>query len=250
MRATLSLGAALCLLLATAAHADVIFFDDFSAGLRPQFWTIEKLSNEYVVNDTGGNVKFSSPGNGSGYRAVRAHFTPDVIGDFRMSVDISDVQLTRRTGNPSANHVALHAMFGGQHWATTIEDHSQFGRNYHVYLNPPSANFGDVLTTATGGTLVVQRTGNTYTGFFDSNKIFERTFGGNTTPNDLWFSLENNFTNDAISVTFDNFRIEADDILGIPAPAVPLPAAALLGLIGAGATAAARRRFMGRRSTI
>jgi len=236
------LGCALTVISCNRATAAVTYSDDFSTGLNPLVWTTEKTAASYTIDATHGDVRMSSPANaGLSYRAARVYFTPKVLGDFDMQVDFHDANLALVNHAPvAANQIALHAQIGGQHFATTRDIATVEGNNYHVYLNPPGATYGVIPTTDLAGTLHVIRTGDVYSGWFNSTKIYQGTFSG--APSTLWFSLENNQSNDAISIVYDNFSITADQINGLPPVAVPLPAGLWSGLLGAGTIAVVRRR--------
>jgi hypothetical protein len=238
------LGCAVSGIFCNRASASITFSDDFSGGLNPLVWKTEKTAPSYTIDATHGDVRMSSPANaGTSYRAARVYFTPKVLGDFDMQVDFHDANLALINHLPAAaNQIALHAQFGGQHFATTRDIATVEGNNYHVYLNPPGATYGVIPTTDLAGTFHVIRQGDVYSGWFNSTKIFDRTFSGAPDPSALWFSLENNQTNDAISVTYDNFSITADQIVGLPPAAVPLPPGLLTGALTAGTLLVARRR--------
>jgi len=238
------LGCAFSGILCNRATAAIKYSDDFSTGLNPLVWTTEKTAASYTIDAAHGDVRMSAPANaGLAYRAARVHFTPKVMGDFDMQVDFHDANLALvNFSGQAANQIALHSQFGGQHFATTRDIATVEGNNYHVYLNPPGQTYGVTPTTDLAGTLHVIRKGNLYSGWINSTKIFESTFNV-TNPSDLWFSLENNQTNDAISVVYDNFSINADQIIGLPPATAPLPAGIWSGLLGAGMLAGTRRWF-------
>jgi hypothetical protein len=221
MRQRLAVGIVVVVLCAwvTGARADIMFVDDFSAGLDPAFWRVQKSSTKYVVDASQGDVRLSSSGlTGRGYQYVQVYFKGQVVGDFDMRIHFRNANLALIDYfGQAANQVSLHAQFGGQHFNPTRDIAAVEGDNYHVYLNPPGQTVGVTPTTVLEGAFRILRIGNTYSGWFDNHKIYEATYA-NSTPSDLWFSLENNQTNDAISVTFDDFSINAQNILGIPEP--------------------------------
>ncbi len=226
--------------IALPTRANVIFADDFSVGLRPSFWKVQKNSN-YTVDDTQGDVRISTGKPGSSiYRVAQVYFTPQVVGDFDMRINFHDAQINLQDfAGQAANQLALHAQFDNQHFASTRDIAVVEGNNYHVYLNPPGQTVGVKPTTLLAGELRVVRTGNAYAGYFNGDKIYEANYA-NPNPSALWFSLENNQTNDATSVIYDNFSINAQDILGIPEPAGAAIAGAL-GVIGLAARTRRRR---------
>jgi hypothetical protein len=233
MKHWIIIGILLALSAAAQSRAAVVYTDNFSAGLKPQFWSVEKTAPSYVVDATQGDVRMSiAAGGGYAYRAARVYFTPQVVGNFDMSIHFRQAQLTRIDSlGAAANQIALHAEFGGQHFNVTRDIATVEGNNFHVYLNPPGQTYGVTPTTVVEGDFRIVRTGNTYAGYFDSTKVFEQTFT-NTAPQKLWFSLENNQTNDAISVIYDDFSINAENIIGIPEPTTfsSIVVAAVVGL--------------------
>ena len=187
-----------CILALTAEAAT--FTDDFSAGINPAHYTV--TAGAYTIDGTQGDVRMSKP-YGPGAWA-QLFFNHDVYGDFDISVDYRDAVLA---GNH--NQIQLNLSFGGQYIVDRRENWE--GSRYSVWIDPPANIYGATGTADTAGKLRVTRIGSTITCYANDTQIYQGDF--NSSPvTDLWLSLQNNGTEDAISVTFDNFSITADGI--------------------------------------
>jgi len=218
-------------LLAISADrgAAATFSDDFADGIGVANWTFDSNQPLYSVDDTHGDVRFSKPAGGSGgFQAANLRFAHDIRGDFDVSVAFRDAAIARVSGSPG-NQVQLNLVFGGQYLGVVRSDEAGFGNNAHVFLDPPGGSwFGTVSTGVTAGTLRVVRVGTTVTCMLDSTTLFSGTLNGDDVT-EIWFSLQNNGTTDATSVTFDDFSLVADDILFAPVvPALSRGATAVL----------------------
>ena len=121
-----------------------------------------------------------------------------------MRIDFRDANINRISGNENqVNLTSAQDLF-----AITRSDASGAGNNIHVFQY---AWFGTQPCSDTSGTLRITRIGTTLTGYLNDNLIASRTGSGVDTEN--YLQLYNYRSYDPTSVTFDNFYIEADQIL-------------------------------------
>lgn len=221
--------------LAAPAASDV-FTDDFAGGIDGSYWSIMKVGADmYSVDDTQGDVRFAKVGGpaaaGMNQIALQLDMSAisrtgsSVAGDFEVQVDFSDAVLP----GPGLDQLELHTAYADSKIFYDVRDNDGV-QNVHVWTGSHYAGFP---TDATAGTLRIERVGSVITAYLDGSVV--RSL--NHTAADLTlvsFTLQNNLgSNDATSVTYDNFRIEGDDV-------IPEPAS--LFLLAAGACLAVRRR--------
>lgn len=191
--------------------------DSFASGVNSTFWSVSSNQALYSMDASNGDVRFSKPVGGSfSFQAVNLDFLLDLQGDFDAHVDFRSASINRVNGTPG-NQIQLNAIFGSQYFAVVRADEVGTGNNVHVYRDPPQIVQGLLATNATSGRLRIARTGVTVKGYFDNTVLFTGNFNSNDVTR-LWFSLQNNGTTDATSVTFDDFSVTADNIPGIPEP--------------------------------
>jgi hypothetical protein len=207
---------ALFLVVVSRASA-TIFVDPFSSGINGAHWNVISNQPQYTVDDTNGDIRFSRAAGGSqGFQYIGLDFLHDVAGDFDVSVRFRDASIRRINGTPG-NQIQLNAIFGSQYFAVVRSDEVGLGNNVHVYRDPPQAVAGTQGTTATSGLLRITRTGSLVRGFFNSTQLYSANFN-NSDVSRIWLSLQNNGTNDATSVTFDDFALTGGEINGVPEP--------------------------------
>ncbi len=204
---------ALVLLVTTAFALQTeaaVYRDDFSGGINSSHWTVN--SGIFTVDDSLGSIHISKSFGGSGAPSewARIHFNHALYGNFEISVDYRDANLSG-----CQNQIQLNLVFGGQYAANRRENWCE--SRYSVWLDPPQSTVGATGTSDTAGTLRITRTGSTVRFYANNTMIYEGVFN-NSPVTDLWLSLQNNGSADAISVTFDNFSVVADSIEGICVP--------------------------------
>jgi len=195
----------------------VTFDDDFSAGLRSQYWTVNQTTDGlFTIGSTQGNVQLTKVGsNASGsFQDVGivlnlAAFGGPIAGDFQYSVDFSNAML----GPGGVDQVELHANFADSSYFFDSYDNNiggassltPGGLNVHVWTG--SLN-GQTVTTATGGTFRISRVGTTLSGYFGSTLIYSTTSTSPLTEVQFVLQLQTG-SNDNISVAYDNFHFTA-----------------------------------------
>ena len=198
---------------ATASCADggtptVAFDDDFSAGLRSTYWTVDQnVAGLFSIDATQGDVLLTKTGSNadSTLRGVEVVFNlatvgGPVTGDFEYSVDFSDALL----GPSGVDQVELHALFADATLFLDVYDNNS-GLNVHVWTG--SIN-GMTSTAATGGTFRLARVGSTLTGYLGDTPIYSTT--STSALSDVRFVLQlQPGSNDPISVRYDNFHFQS-----------------------------------------
>jgi len=220
------------------------FDDDFGAGLRPKFWSVSSNQPLYKLDATQEEIRLSKPVGGTfTFQTIDVEFPFVVRGDFDVQIDFRDASINRVSGVPG-NQVQLNAVFGSQYFGVVRSDESPGGQNHHVFINPPAVWVGATPDGAAAGTMRIVRTGSTVSGYINGGLIHSGVFNADDVSR-LWFSLQNNGTTDATSVTFDNFHLIADAIIYPDArqiPALgPVGLTVLVALIALAGLAALRR---------
>ncbi len=191
------------------------FTDDFSAGLTPQFWSvIQTTPGLFSVNASQGDVRLAktamnSPG-GIQNVVVRLDlgaFGGQIAGDFSTQIDFRDAVI-----GPAIDQIELHTMFADNSVLFDVYDNSCGGLNVHVWNGGVQ---GCTATAATGGTFKITRTGATLTGYFNNNPIFSQSNASPLTRLEFVLQLQPG-SNDATSVTFDNFSLTGGTCGGCP----------------------------------
>lgn len=193
-------------LLGVSVSAEV-FTDDFSEGIDYATWKIVCSDPDYyTIDDTQGDVRINKIQGGtlpsqSCYLSNRFN----IRGDFDLRIDFRDANINRISGDE--NQIILHAV-PDEWFAIVRSDSSWAGNNIHFFHN---GWIGTQSCTDTAGTLRITRTGTTITGYLNDNPIASRT-GPDV---DAWisFTLQQWQSNDPMSVTYDNFYVEADQII-------------------------------------
>lgn len=205
----------LLLLLVAPLEAD-IYTTDYTEGIHPSYWNITTNSGLYEIDDSQGDIRISKPYGGTySFQYVSIGFKQQVNGDFDVTVDYRDAQINRVDGSPG-NQVQLNASFGGQAFCVVRSDEAGFpgGDNRHVWASPPTAWFGAKADTSLSGTMRITRMGTVVTGYIDNEPIYSKSY--NTATAKFSFVIQNNGTKDAVSITYDNFTLIADEIVSYP----------------------------------
>jgi hypothetical protein len=187
------------------------FTDDFSNGIDPDHWTL--LSNQplFTCDDSGGDIYFSKPygGNGPGYwDYIWLCLAREVVGDFDVSVEFSEAML--ELTDTGCNNASLWAEYGGMVFVVVRHDCEVGGENVGVWADPPGVWEG-YPETATSGLFRMTRVGITVTGYFNDTVLHQGAYNDENVT-ELCIALDNSGSFDAVSVRFDNFVAEADDL--------------------------------------
>lgn len=211
------------------------FTDDFSSGLNSTYWSVTQTTpGLYNVNASGGQVALSrtvhAPTVGAQNVFVRLNLGAvggNIAGDFDTEIQFNNAVL----GNGLWDQAEFHAEFANGSYFFDVHDNSNFYVNNHVWYNSSGPFAGAVgggyhNDPTTGGAFRITRVGSLVSGWYDS------------TPDPLWtgstllfstnnaaalsgvsFMLQNNLTNDMISVNIDNFKLTAASVAApIPEP--------------------------------
>jgi hypothetical protein len=206
--------AGLVVALATASQAGS-FTDDFSGGVRPQYWTVEQYHPGFFAFDgSQGDVRFAKVGGEpwsiqgiwAGLNISALSPTGRLPGDFDVQVDFRDAVIP----GVGCDQIELHAKFADGYYFFDVRQHGDGRSDVHVWEGiGGNAARGQINTTAAAGTLRIARAGRTLTAWFDDAVVWQNTNATLTDLTSLDFALQNNlYSNDATSVTFDNFRLE------------------------------------------
>lgn len=188
------------------------FSDDFSAGLRPTWWSIiQTTSNFYSVDASQGNVRLAktSAHNPGGVQFVFVRVNLSLLGgaitsDFSTQIDFAGAVVP----GPGLDQVELHTYYQDGSIYYTVYDRSS-GFNAHVWDG--GSVQGVLPVGGDSGTFRISRTGSTVTGYFNGSPLFSETRASALTAID--FVLQNNLgSDDPISVTFDNFSLTAPSV--------------------------------------
>lgn len=210
-----TIGAAMTLLsLSTVPASAATFFDTFSEGLDPEWWTVlQSTENLYTVDASHGDVRLAkspatTPG---GVQNVMVRLNLQVmggpvVGDFSAQVDFSNAVVP----GPGLDQVELHTYYEDGSIYYAVYDRTS-GYNTHVWDGSSVLGVIPNLSVDTG-TFRISRAGNTVTAFFNETAMYSETRDARMTAVD--FVLQNNAgSDDAISVTFDNFSLTAASVL-------------------------------------
>ena len=200
------------------------FVDNFSAGLNPAYWTaFESSTGSFSVDASQGDVRFTKVGPNRtggmdqiGMSLNLANLGGPVAGDFSAQLEFRNAQIP----GPGLDQVELATGYANGSIFFNVRDNSN-GNNAHVWTGSIQ---GNLPTTALDGTFRITRSGGIVSGYLNDALIYST--GNASALTAVNFTLNNNLgSNDATSVAFDNFRLEA---ASIPEPST----AALLALGG------------------
>lgn len=188
------------------------FFDDFSGGLQPGYWTImESIPGFYSLDASHENVQLAKTSahntGGVQYIFIRlnlARFGGPIAGDFSTQVSFTNAAVP----GPGLDQVELHTYYQDSSIFFAVYDNSS-GLNAHVWDG--GSVRGVNAATQNSGTFRITRSGSTVSGYFNDTLLYslERF----SPLADVDFVLQNNnSSDDAISVTFDDFSTTADSI--------------------------------------
>jgi hypothetical protein len=188
------------------------FSDDFSTGLDPSYWgIIQSTPNFYSVDASQGNVQLAktsaqNPGGIQGVyiRLNLAPFGGPITNDFSTQIDFTNAVVP----GPGLDQVEFHTYYEDGSIYYTVYDNSS-GYNVHVWDG--SAAQGMIPMSGNSGMFRISRTGATVTGYFNGTALYSETRSSPLTAID--FVLQNNNgSDDAISVTFDNFSLTSASV--------------------------------------
>ena len=186
------------------------FFDDFSTGLNSAIWSVSQTTpNLYSVNVSQGKVQLAKiVQNPGGLQNVAVHLNLAPLGgpiasDFSIQIDFTNAIVP----GPGLDQVELRTyyqnglfFFAGYEYNNGLKAYTWDG----TFSWPQSV-------TGNSGTLRICRTGEEITGFFNGKALWG---AGTTSPlTDITLVLQNNNgSDDAISVTFDNFSVTSPSL--------------------------------------
>ena len=189
------------------------FADSFATGLDANYWSvIQSTPNFYSVNAAGGGIQLvknatPNPG-GVQYVLVRVNLAAlggAITNDFSVQVSFSGAVVP----GPGLNQVELHTYYQNGSIFYTVYDRVVGYLNAHVWDG--SSVLGATSVDANTGTFRITRVGATVTGYFNDMPLTSRERGSPLTAVD--FVLQNNAgSDDAISVTFDNFSMSGPSV--------------------------------------
>lgn len=217
MKKTISILTAMIMILTVNSKIQAgIFTDDFSGGINSAYWTIEYTTPPiYTYIDTQGDIRLKKVAAAAGgYNSVRVLLNISAItnggavqlaGDFDASVDFYDGIIA----GGGLNQIEMHTGFADGRIFYDVRD----GSNVHVWTGSYLSGFS---TTVTSGTFRIKRAGSTLTAYLNGSLVYSLNHtAANLTY--LAFALQNNNgSNDYTQVTFDNFRIEGDNVFSPP----------------------------------
>ena len=189
------------------------FVDTFTPGLDSNYWSvIQSTPNFYSVIATAGSVQLAknsapNPG-GVQYVFVRVNLTAlggSITNDFSAQVSFSGAVVP----GPGLDQVELHSYYQDGSIFYTVYDRVVGYLNAHVWDGGSVLGVNSVAGSA--GTFRITRVGSTVTGYFNDTPLASVGRGSPLTAVD--FVLQNNAgSDDAISVTFDNFSLSGPDV--------------------------------------
>jgi hypothetical protein len=205
---------AVAMIILTGRATAGVFVDDFSGGLNGSYWLIETNQPLYSVSTAEGSVTFSKPlTSGLGWQYAKLTSRLVASGAFDVQVDFRDALLTR-AGGGAGNQVELVCYVGARILYAIRSDEGGEGQSVHAWVYSPGpigGTFGWQSWEATSGTLrITHSSTGRFSVWIDSTLLNET--GSFSSPTTFAMFLVNNGTRDATSVTFDNFRLSADEI--------------------------------------
>ncbi len=183
--------------------------DDFSSNrLRPAFWQTAPASPSFTLDTSHGDVRLSKPAGAAGSDIFTMESVWRAVGDFDVSFDFRDAVLNRSMN--WGNHLGLTCVIGTTSYYFIRSDENELGQNIRFGIQPGWWTVGLRSTSTAGASLRIIRRAAQMTTFIDG-EIFAQT-DCETGPMTCLMNLFNNTTPDAISATFDNFKISATSL--------------------------------------
>jgi hypothetical protein len=196
------------------------FDDDFSDGLRTNDWTIlQTTSGFYEVNTSGGDIQLTKVETNPGdFEAVGVQWNMasavggPVAGDFECSVDFSQAALPG-----SGDQTSLEIYFDDGSLFEVGANGNTIGTwsgtppspcNVLTYCVGGTTAANGSVAAQTGGTLRITRVGSTVSGYLDDTLVYARSFTSGPVTGVGFVLQQDSFTNDAISVQYDNFHFQ------------------------------------------
>lgn len=181
-------------------------------------WAVaETTPGMYRVERSAGQVRIARQGNNPGglqYAGLRLDHGQPVAGDFDAQVSFADAKI-----EGGLNQIELHAFFADGSSFFVVRDRE--GSGSHIWAPGLQGN----QPCGRAGTLRMERRGDTVTGYCDGRAIWSAPRKAALTR--VQFVLQNNHTNDPISVTFRDYQFKAATTGAGSAP-VQMPAKAKL----------------------
>jgi tetratricopeptide (TPR) repeat protein len=163
-------------------------------------WAVaETTPGMYRVERSAGQVRIARQGNNPGglqHAGLRLDPKQPVAGDFDTQVSFSNAQI-----EGGLNQIELQASFADGSIFFVVRDRE--GSGSHIWAPGLQGN----QPCSQAGTLRMERRGDTVTGYCDGRAIWSSPRKAALTR--LQFVLQNNGTNDPISVTFRDYRFNA-----------------------------------------
>lgn len=163
-------------------------------------WAVaETTPGMYRVERTSGQVRIARQGNNPGglqYAGLRLDHGQPVAGDFDTQVSFADAKI-----EGGLNQIELHATFADGTYFYVVRDRE--GSGSHIWAPGLQGN----QPCGRAGTLRMERRGETVTGYCDGRAIWSAPRKAALTR--VQFVLQNNGTNDPISVTFRDYQFKA-----------------------------------------
>ena len=199
---------------AIIAEADVVV-DEFENGVLDSLWSIDAVGGYAVVEENGCLHLELSEGTKPEYLVIRSTFV--LSGDFDASIEFRDFS----TGECAYNRQAALIIWSGEqvYGEVKIVDSSyRGGRVYAMYFPGFIRKVSKLMCDVSGG-FKITRVGNDFHGYYQQRGSWV-LLGSVTCP---WPDLYVGFTisHDEpsfpwVSVDYDNFYVEADQIIAEP----------------------------------
>jgi hypothetical protein len=200
---------AITLLISAPLWRTVNYSDDFSDGIDPEHWTLVSNQPLYTCDDSGGDVLLKKPEGGGGWGQndfFKVCFSPNIIGDFDISVDYSDAVVDWNSEH-WGNELALEVGFG-HHYFQIARGDGEDGDWVGTWVDPPGVGSG-FFEASMSGRFRIARTRSIVTAYFNERVVHRGNYSAEQVTH-LCLSLKNNFATDALSVRFDNFSLVGD----------------------------------------
>jgi hypothetical protein len=163
-------------------------------------WAVAETSpGMYRVERTAGQVRIARQGNNPGglqYAGLRIDHQQPVEGNFDAQVSFADARI-----EGGLNQIELHATFADGSIFYVVRDRE--GSGSHIWAPGLQGN----QPCGRAGTLRMERRGDIVTGYCDGRAIWSSPRKAALTK--VQFVLQNNGTNDPISVTFRDYQFKA-----------------------------------------